>query len=79
MGNVSFDYRLLLDVIDSKYEGDKIEIKINKFCKDSFIKIYRFKKILEDKAYFQSDEIYRISKILNISFDDISKYFFKII
>ncbi|HAB66978.1 MAG TPA: hypothetical protein DCE23_06380 [Firmicutes bacterium] len=79
MKNVSFDYKLLLDDIDKKYKGEKIEYKINKFCQEIKIKTYRFKKILEAKAYFQNDEIYRIMTLLNINDNEISNYFFKVV
>lgn len=78
MKDLSFNYVLLLNNIDKKYKGDKIEYKINEFCRDTKIKIYRFKRILESKAYFQNDEMYRIMNHLEIKENEIGEYFFKI-
>lgn len=77
--NLNFNYEMLIESINRNYKGEKIEYKINKFCKDSKIKIYRFRRIIEAKAYFQSDEIYRIINLLGIKIDEISDYFFKLI
>ena len=65
-----------LYTIDEVYKESKFEYKLVHFSKDAKIKIYRLKRIIEGKAYFQNDEIVRIKDLLNIS--DINEYFFKI-
>ena len=69
-----FNYDLLLKKIDEVYKESKFEYKLVHFSKDAKIKIYRLKRIIEGKAYFQSDEIMRVKDILNIS--KIEEYFF---
>lgn len=71
-----FNYDLLLKKIDEVYKESKFEYKLVHFSKDAKIKIYRLKRIIEGKAYFQNDEIVRIKDLLNIS--NINEYFFKI-
>lgn len=67
---------LLFKLIDAKYEGSKIEIKINKFCKDCKIKIYRFEKAIEGKCYLLNDEMYHIVKKLSLKDNEIRLAFF---
>ena len=69
-----FNYDLLLKKIDEVYKESKFEFKLVHFSKDAKIKIYRLKRIIEGKAYFQNDEIMRVKDILNIS--KIEEYFF---
>ncbi len=71
-----FNYEMLLSSISSNYPGEKLENKITSFCRDSEVKIYRFKKALENKTCFQSDEIMRMANILNIKKEEIGNYFF---
>ena len=79
MVDMKLDYSYLLDCINSYYKDNTIEKKIVRFCKDIKIKVYRFKRIIENKpkCYFMSDEIIRIMKKLNIQENKISKCFFK--
>ena len=67
------------DVKTFDYEGNTIEQKIVRFCKDIKIKVYRFKRIIENKpkCYFMSDEIIRIMKKLKIQENKIAEFFFK--
>lgn len=67
---------LLFKLIDDKYEGSKIGIKINKFCKDCKIKTYRFKRAIEGKCYLLNDEMYRIVEILRLKNKEIKMVFF---
>lgn len=67
---------LLFKLIDDKYEGSKIEIKINKFCKDCKIKTYRFKRAVEGKCYLLHDEMYRIVERLALEDKEIRMAFF---
>lgn len=69
-----FNYDLLIKRIDETYKESKLEYKLVHFSKDVKIKIYRLKRILDSKAFFQNDEIMRIKDILNIS--KIEEYFF---
>ncbi len=69
-----FNYDLLIKKIDETYKESKLEYKLVHFSKDVKIKIYRLKRILDSKAFFQNDEIMRIKDILNIS--KIEEYFF---
>ncbi len=69
-----FNYDLLIKKIDETYKESKLEYKLVHFSKDVKIKIYRLKRILDNKAFFQNDEIMRIKDILNIS--KIEEYFF---
>lgn len=69
-----FNYDLLIKKIDETYTESKLEYKLVHFSKDVKIKIYRLKRILDSKAFFQNDEIMRIKDILNIS--KIEEYFF---
>lgn len=71
-----FNYDLLIKKIDETYKESKLEYKLVHFSKDVKIKIYRLKRILDSKAFFQNDEIMRIKDILNIS--KIEEYFFKL-
>jgi len=72
MVDVIFNYDLLLSKIDEKYDGSTLGIKINKFCKDVKMKIYRFRKITEgSRYYFQADEIFRMKEVLNIKDTDL--------
>ena len=79
MVDMKLDYSCLLECIDSGYEGNTIEQKIVRFCKEIKIKVYRFKRIIENKpkCYFMSDEIIRIIKKLNIQENKIAECFFK--
>ena len=76
MEKINFNYDSLIEKIEEVYSESKIEYKLVHFSKDVKIKIYRLKRIIEGKAYFQNDEIVRIKDLLNIS--DINEYFFKI-
>ena len=69
-----FNYDLLIKKIDETYKKSKLKYKLVHFSKDVKIKIYRLKRILDSKAFFQNDEIMRIKDILNIS--KIEEYFF---
>ena len=79
MVDMKLDYSCLLECINSRYEGNTIEQKIVRFCKDIKIKVYRFKRIIENKpkCYFMSDEIIRIMKKLKIQENKIAEFFFK--
>ena len=76
MEKINFNYDSLIEKIEEVYSESKIEYKLVHFSKDVKIKIYRLKRIIEGKAYFQNDEIVRIKDLLNIP--DINEYFFKI-
>ena len=71
-----FNYGKLLKLIDAHYNMSKMEYKIMALSKDIRVKIYRLKNILDNKSYFQTDEIMRICEILNIKEEDIVDYFF---
>ena len=71
-----FNYEKLLKLIDAHYNMSKMEYKIMALSKDIRVKIYRLKNILDNKSYFQTDEIMRICEILNIKEEDIVDYFF---
>lgn len=74
MVDVTFNYDLLIEKINDSYEGSSLSVKITKFCKDVKIKLNRFKMIISNRAYFQTNEIIKIKKILNI--EEVSTFFF---
>ena len=78
MVDMKLDYSFLLEKINNHYEANTIEQKIVKFCKDVKIKIYRFKRIIENKpkCYFMIDEMLRSIKVLKIKNNEIGKCFF---
>lgn len=71
-----FNYDMLLSSIDNLYSGEKLENKITHFCRESAVKVYRFKRALENRAYFMSDEIKRMTNVLGIKKEEIGTYFF---
>lgn len=75
---MKFNYELLLKKIDDHYNMSKLEYKITALSKDIKVKIYRFRNILNNKAYFETDEIVRICEILGIPNKEIPKYFINI-
>lgn len=71
MVEYNYNHSLLLKEIDKQYEGSNIAIKITKFCKDVKIKLYRFKRVVEqNKGCFLINEVDSMKKILNISDTD---------
>lgn len=79
MVDMKLDYSLLIDKVDNHYKASSIDKKIVMLCKEAKIKLYRFKRIIENKpkCYFMNDEILRIVRILNIKNNDISNCFLK--
>ncbi len=62
------DYSKLLNIIANHYDEGTIEQKINRLSKESKIKVYRFKRILEGvkRCYFNVEEIITIGNILKV-------------
>lgn len=72
-----YDHSYWINKVDQKYDGSKLEIKMNKFCKDIKITTYRMKKIVENKAHFLNPEQDRIIAVLDIKDNEIKKCFHK--
>jgi len=77
MVDVVFNYDLLLELIDEKYEGRTLSGKEAKMCREAKVNFDKFRRIVECKRhYFLSDEIYRMKKVLNI--EDTDLYFLNV-
>lgn len=79
MVDMRLDYSFLISKINSHYKATTIEQKIVMLCKDAKIKLFRFKRIIENipKCYFLNDEMFRIIKTLGLKPNEINKCFFK--
>ena len=79
MVDVVFNYDLLLELIDKKYDGRNLSGKEAKMCREAKINLYRFKRIVECKRHcFLLDEVYRMKKVLNINKKDLWLYFLNV-
>ena len=78
--DIIFNYNDLIQAIQDKYKASTINKNINLLCKDiCYLTPYRFKQVVINKrAYFLQNEIYKISKVLNLTDKEIIKYFYTI-
>ena len=78
--DLEFDYDYLLQKIQDKYKANTLNQSIDLFCKDVYyFTPLKFKRVVMYKrGYFLQNEIYKMSKALDLSDADIIKCFYQI-
>lgn len=76
--DIVFNYDYLIDKITNKYKESTLNKNILALCKDTYyLTPYKFKLVVISKrTYFLSNDIYKISKVLDLSDEEVIKCFF---